>query len=86
MASGEQEEMSCWELVELVTDYLEGTLPDDDRVRLEAHLAECPYCEKYIAQMRQTVEALGALPAEPIDPAQQQELLRAFRGWRSRAT
>jgi anti-sigma factor RsiW len=85
MAGGEDDEMTCMELVEVVTDYLEGTLPDPDRKRLEAHLAECPYCEEYIAQMRRTVEALGALPAEPIDPARQEELLRAFRGWRSTA-
>jgi anti-sigma factor RsiW len=85
MAGGEQEEMTCQELVEVVTDYLEGSLQDGDRVRLEAHLAECAYCEEYIAQMRRTVAALGELPAELIDPAQQQELLRAFRGWRTRA-
>ena len=83
MAGGEREEMTCRELVELVTDYLEGTLPGQDRMRLKAHLAECPYCEEYVAQMRRTVAALGNLPAEPIDPAREQELLEAFRDWRS---
>jgi anti-sigma factor RsiW len=76
------EEMSCRELVGVVTDYLEGKLPEADRVRLEAHLAECPYCEEYIAQMRQTIEALGELPAEPLDLDKERELLDAFRGWR----
>jgi len=74
--------MTCRELVELVTEYLEGALRDD-RIRLEAHLAECPYCEEYIAQMQRTVAALGELPPEPIDPAREQVLLEAFRGWRS---
>ena len=83
MAGGEGEEMTCRELVELVTDYLEQTLPSQDRTRLEAHLAECPYCEEYVAQMRRTVAALGALPPEPIDPGREEELLEAFRGWRS---
>jgi anti-sigma factor RsiW len=82
MAGGEHDEMTCRELVEVVTDYLEGTLPAGDRERLEAHLAECPYCEEYIAQMRETVEALGGLPAEPLDPRREAELLEAFRGWR----
>jgi anti-sigma factor RsiW len=85
MAGGEQDEMTCHELVQVVTDYMECTLPDDDQVRLEAHLAECPYCVEYIAQMRQTVQALGRLPAETIDPERQEELLEAFRGWRNAA-
>lgn len=83
MAGGDREEITCRELVELVTEYLEGSLPGHDRMRLQAHLAECPYCEEYIAQMRRTVAALGKLPPEPIDPAREQVLLEAFRGWRS---
>jgi anti-sigma factor RsiW len=76
--------MTCHELVQVVTEYMEGTLPEPDRSRLEAHLAECPYCEEYLAQMRRTVETLGWLPAEAIDPSAQDELLEAFRGWRAR--
>jgi len=83
MAGGDREEMTCREPVELVTEYLEGALLGDDRTRLEAHLAECPYCLEYIAQMQRTVAALGELPPEPIDPAREQVLLEAFRGWRS---
>ena len=83
MASSKYDEMACRELVQVVTDYLEGTLPEVDRVRLEAHLAECPYCEEYIAQMRDLSSALGELPKEPVDQAEQERLLEAFRGWRS---
>ena len=83
MAGGDREEMTCRELVELVTEYLEGTLLGNDRMRLEAHLAECPGCAEYIAQMRRTVAVLGKLPPEAIDPAREQMLLEAFRGWRS---
>jgi anti-sigma factor RsiW len=83
MAASPNDEMSCRELVEVVTDFLEGRLPDPDRVRLEEHLAECPYCEEYIAQMRETIDALGELPrAESLDPRTERELLEAFRGWR----
>lgn len=82
MAGGAEQEMACRELVEVVTDYLEGALSAHDRLRLEAHLAECQYCLDYIAQMRRTIEVLGKLPAQPVDPAQQEVLLDAFRGWR----
>jgi len=78
------DEMVCRELVEVVTDYLEGTLPDPDRHRLEHHLDECPYCVQYIEQMRQTIEALGELDAESITPETRRDLLEAFRGWRDR--
>jgi len=82
MAGGEHDEMTCRELVEVVSDYLEDRLSERDRLRLEAHLAECPYCAEYVDQMRQTIAALGELPPEPVDPRQQEQLLEAFRGWR----
>jgi anti-sigma factor RsiW len=82
MAGGEHDEMTCCELVEVVTAYLEDTLPEAGRARFEAHLATCPYCEEYVAQMLQTIHARGKLPADPIDPGRQADLLSAFRGWR----
>jgi anti-sigma factor RsiW len=81
MAGGKTDEITCQELVELVTDYLEGALPDPERARLEAHLAACPYCETYIAQMRQTIDAVGELSVEMISHEQQEQLIEAFRGW-----
>jgi anti-sigma factor RsiW len=78
------DEMACRELVEVVTDYLDGTLPDEDRRRLEEHLAECPYCLNYIEQMRATIEALGTVSGESISAETRHELLEAFRGWRDR--
>lgn len=82
MAAGEHYEMTCRELVELVTDYLEGGLPAHERTLLEAHLAECGHCVEYLAQMRRTIDTLGELAAEAIHPARERELLAAFRGWR----
>ena len=55
-------DMACNELVEEVSDYLEGTLPAAERERLEAHLRECPFCTTYVEQMRAVVAALGKLP------------------------
>ena len=77
------DDLACQELVELVTEYLEGTLPPAERTRFEAHLAACRHCRLYLEQMRQTVRTLGQLPVDSISPAAQQELLQAFRDWKS---
>ena len=78
----ENPEMVCRELVELITDYLEATLPPEDRARFERHLAGCEGCQAYLDQMRQTIDALGRLPPESLSPEAQSKLLEAFRGWR----
>lgn len=77
------QEMSCKELVEVITDYLEGTLPVPDRMRFEEHLSICPGCQIYLEQMRQVVATLGKLSEENIPPNARDELLRAFRDWKS---
>ena len=79
------DEMACRELVEVLTEYLEGTLSQEDRRRLEAHLAECPNCVDYVEQFRQTIDALGGMSPETIAPEAREELLEAFRGWRERS-
>lgn len=73
--------MVCQELVELVTDYLEGALPPTDAARVEAHLASCPHCTEYIRQMRATVHALGHLPAAAISAGALAVLTAHFRDW-----
>jgi anti-sigma factor RsiW len=74
--------MTCKELVELVTDYFEGTLPEEDRARFEAHLATCNGCTTYIEQMRQTIRLVGELPEAAITSQAEEELLRVFRDWK----
>jgi anti-sigma factor RsiW len=76
------DEMACQELVEVVTEYLEGALPADDRRRFEAHLQDCPFCTEYVEQMRLVAGSLGGLSAETIAPEKRESLLEAFRGWR----
>lgn len=76
------DEMSCRDLVELVTDYLEKTLPAADRVRFEEHLAMCPPCQTYLEQMRQTIRAVGRLPRESISDDAKRGLLEIFRDWK----
>jgi anti-sigma factor RsiW len=75
--------LTCRELVELVTDYLEGALSPEDRDRFEAHLATCDGCSKYMRQMRETVRLTGMLREDQIPAAQKESLLSAFRSWRA---
>jgi anti-sigma factor RsiW len=72
----------CQEFVELVTDYLEGTLPASDRIRFEAHLAECDGCAGYLEDMRRLVGSLNEIVEPPPDPQTREALLRAYRDLR----
>jgi anti-sigma factor RsiW len=74
--------LSCRELVELVTAYLEGELPVGARKRFEAHLSQCDGCSAYLEQMRTTIRLSGMLSVEDVSPEAEQALLRAFRGWK----
>jgi anti-sigma factor RsiW len=76
------EALTCKEVVELVTDYVEGTLPREERRRFEQHLSACPHCDTYLAQMRATIAAVGKLSEDDIPPAARDDLLRTFRTWR----
>jgi len=77
-------ELSCRELVRLITDYLEGTLSVRDRRRFDRHLGGCDGCTTYVEQMRQTIHLAGTLTEEDISPAAREELLAVFRDWKSR--
>jgi predicted anti-sigma-YlaC factor YlaD len=77
-------EMPCQELVEVITDYLEGALAEIDRVRFDAHLAECDACRDYLRQFRQTIALAGRLEPERLSPRMREQLLTAFRDWRDR--
>jgi len=76
-------ELTCKELVELVTAYLEGALPAHDRKRFEEHLVVCAGCASYLDGMRRTIEVTGRLTEEDLLPETVRELLIAFRGWKS---
>lgn len=77
-------EMSCMELIEVITDYLEGALPPSEQARFEAHLAGCDGCSNYLEQMRQTIRLTGELAEEHIAPEAKADLLDAFRDWKCR--
>ena len=79
-------EMACRELVEIVTDYLEGRLPPQDRLRFEEHLLVCPGCTNYLEQMRETIRLTGTLTEDDLAPETRDRLLEAFRTWKSEAS
>ncbi len=78
------EKMTCKELVELVTEYLEGRLRPEDRTQFEAHVAACSGCANYFEQMRQTISLAGRLSEETIPEESKDELLRLFRDWKKK--
>jgi anti-sigma factor RsiW len=75
------EAFSCQELVELVTEYLEGALSPGDLGRFEAHIALCDGCTRYLEQIRETVRLTGTLTADDLTPEAEAALLDAFRNW-----
>ena len=74
--------LSCKELVELVTDYLDGAMAEADRARFDAHLAICPPCVEYVAQIGRTVRTVSATWRDIEDSRQAAELLEVFRDWK----
>ncbi|MBO0825683.1 MAG: zf-HC2 domain-containing protein [Actinobacteria bacterium] len=73
----------CQQVVELVTDYLEGALSPADRRRFEAHLATCPNCTEYLAQMRATIALTGTLTPADLTPEMRAEFTALYRRWRA---
>jgi predicted anti-sigma-YlaC factor YlaD len=76
------EELICRELVELITDYLEGMLSIAERMRFEEHLVTCTGCRNYLGQMRRTVDMLGRLTEDDLALAARDELLELFHNWK----
>lgn len=75
--------MACRELVELVTDYLEGALPPGERARLEHHLGQCDGCSAYLEQIRTVIRLAGRLTEQTIPVEGLDELMRVFWAWKS---
>jgi anti-sigma factor RsiW len=73
--------MTCQELVELVTAYLDGVLSDEERAAFERHLALCPGCDRYLRQFRTTIDLVGELPQESLSDPVRADLMAAFASW-----
>jgi anti-sigma factor RsiW len=76
------DELTCAELVMLVTDYLDGALSAEDRARFEEHAQACPDCGDHLEQMRLTIAAAGRLREDEVSDGAQRALLEAFRDWK----
>ena len=76
-------DLVCQQAVELVTDYLEGRLSRSARRRFERHLAGCPHCTEYLAQMRATISLTGRLAPEDLTPRMRDEFVELYRRWKS---
>ena len=78
-----ENDLTCAEVVEIVTEYLEGGLTVADRDRFEEHLAFCSSCLTYVDQMRETISGLADVPREELSPQLQADLIAAFRDWKA---
>ena len=72
-------QITCKEFVELVTSHLDGTLPNEDRIRFECHSERCPGCRAYLQQFHLTLDALSSAPTEAVEPENLDQLVRAFK-------
>ena len=77
------DDIACREMVELMSDYLEGALVGGDLARFERHLAGCDGCERALDQLRQTVRLTGMLRVEDVPPQERATLLQLYRAWRA---
>jgi predicted anti-sigma-YlaC factor YlaD len=82
MTNLNMDNLSCQEVVELVTDYLEQALLPEKRIQFEEHIVDCPGCHTYIEQVQQTIVMLRNLAKQPMFPETKQELLAIFRNWK----
>ena len=73
----------CRDAVALMSDYLDGNLDDRDRARLEGHLAGCPHCTEYLAQLRATIDALGRAEPEDLSDDALEELVDLYHRWQA---
>jgi anti-sigma factor RsiW len=76
-------DLVCQQVVELVTDYLEDALSPADRKRFDRHLAGCPNCTEYLAQMRETIRLAGQITADDLTPGMRADLTDLYRRWQA---
>jgi anti-sigma factor RsiW len=74
--------LTCREVIELLSDYVEGSLSTDDQRRVDEHLALCDGCATYLEQIRETIRLSGMVSEEQVPEPEKTALLDAFRDWR----
>jgi anti-sigma factor RsiW len=78
------EDLPCREVTEILDGYLDGTMPADDRARLDAHLRICEGCVNYLDQLRTTIRLTGTLSDRSLPPGTTAAVMDAFRAWKAR--
>jgi anti-sigma factor RsiW len=73
----------CRQAVELMAAYLDDALDANERARLETHLAGCPHCSEYLAQLRATIDSLGRAEPDQLSDEALDELIGLYRRWRA---
>ena len=76
------EHVTCQEVVELVSDYLDQALPPEEASLFEQHVNFCDGCDWYLEQMRATITTVGRLTEEDVPQDTREKLLAAFREWK----
>ena len=83
MAMFGRRDLVCREAIAMVADYLDDALPSRDRARLERHLADCPHCREYVAQLEATIAATGLIEPEDLPDEVVDELVELYRRWKA---
>lgn len=78
--------LTCREIAELLTEYLEGRMPWMQRLQFQLHVGMCGACRRYLRQMRATMKLLGKLPDAPLPKDVETELLERFRAWKKQGS
>lgn len=76
--------LTCRELTELITSYMEGKVSLRQRLRIQMHLAMCRHCRRYLRQMKYTIRLLGALLDGALPPQLESDLMRRFADWKEK--
>ena len=76
-------DVTCREVAELLSDYLDDAIPAPDRARLDAHLAECNGCAAALEQLRETIRVSGTLTEAQVAQERLEPVRSVFRTWRS---
>ncbi len=82
MSDPVDDDLTCRELVEVITDYFEGVMSDADHARLERHLSDCAGCQAVVSQFRTTIEVTGRLTEDQVSDEQRAAMRDVFRRWR----
>ena len=76
--------LTCQELVELITDYIEGALDAERHAEVARHLSDCDDCLRYVSQLQQTGRVLAALPVDNLSVQDGAALVATYREWCAR--